>query len=81
MMSSELFNFSTPALPRDPASRTEYLHIQRPLKRVLAFTGRTIDDVVNSRIAKNQVTGYYKLYRQVQRRSEIVELENHWNGV
>jgi hypothetical protein len=46
---------------------------------VLAFTGLTIDDVVNSRIAKNQVLGYWKLSRQIDRSSEITELERQWN--
>src|SRR3954463_3715313 len=49
------------------------------LNRVLAFTGLSIDDVVNSPIAKNQVRGYWKLSKTVDRRSEIVELERQWN--
>ena len=53
--------------------------IQRPLDRVLAFTRRTIDDVVNSPLAKNEVYGYFKLQRFVERRSETVELERAWN--
>jgi len=53
--------------------------VQRPLNRVLAFTGRTIDDVVNDPIAKNQVYGYYKLYRQVERAGEVRDLERQWN--
>ena len=53
--------------------------IRRPLNRVLAFIGRSIDDVVNDPIVKNQVYGYYKLHRQVERASEIRELERQWN--
>jgi hypothetical protein len=53
--------------------------VQKRLGRILAFCGLTIDDVVNSRIAKNQVLGYYKLSKMVDRRSEIVELERQWN--
>ena len=53
--------------------------VQRPLNRVLAFIGRTIDDVVNDPIVKNQVYGYYKLHRQVERASEIRDLERQWN--
>ena len=53
--------------------------VQRPLNRVLAFTGRTIDDVVNDRMVKNQVYGYYKLYRQIERAGEIRDLERQWN--
>ena len=53
---------------------------RRPLHRVLAFTGQSIDDVVNSPIAKNHVLGYFKLYKWIQRGSEIVELEKQWSG-
>lgn len=52
---------------------------QRPLSRVLAFTGRSIDDVVNNPIVKNEVLGYYKLHRFVQRRCDITDLEKQWN--
>jgi hypothetical protein len=52
---------------------------QRVLHRVLNFTGRTIDDVVNNPIAKNEVLGYYKLHKFVERRSDMVELERQWN--
>ena len=62
--------------PPDPQVR---FASQRPLHRVLAFTRRSIDDVVNNRIAKNEVYGYYKLHRQVQRAGEIRELEKQWN--
>lgn len=53
---------------------------EQPLRRVLAFTGRSIDDVVNCPIAKRQVIGFYKLHRQVERSCEITELERWWNG-
>ena len=53
---------------------------QRPLNRVLAFIGRTIDDVVNDPIVKNQVYGYYKLHRQIERAAEICDLERQWNA-
>ena len=55
--------------------------VEKRLNRVLAFTGLTIHDVVNSPIAKNTVLGYFKLSRMVDRRSEIVELERQWNSV
>ena len=64
--------------PPDPQIRYAS---QRPLHRVLAFTGRSIDDVVNDPIAKNQVYGYYKVLRQVQRSSEVRDLERQWNPV
>jgi hypothetical protein len=54
--------------------------IQRPLQRILAFRGRSIDDVVNDRIVKNEIYGYYKLHRQVGRTCEVVGLERQWNS-
>ena len=53
--------------------------VQTRLGRVLAFTRLTIHDVVNSRIAKNQVLGYWKLSQQVDRSMETTELERQWN--
>ena len=61
--------------------RTEFVLVQRPLQRILAFTRRSIDDVVNDPIAKNEVYGYFKLSRQIERVSEISELERQWNSV
>jgi len=54
--------------------------IERRLTRILAFTGLTIDDVVNNPIAKNQVRGYFKLSKWMDRREEVVELERQWNA-
>lgn len=54
--------------------------IQRPLQRILAFRGRSIDDIVNDRIVKNEIYGYWKLHKQVERTCEIVELERQWNA-
>ena len=71
------FRRSRPSVHGD---RVEYVQIQQPLRRVLAFTGRSIDEVVNSPIAKNHVRTYYKLYRAVQRGCEIIDLERWWNG-
>ena len=52
---------------------------QHPLHSVLRFLDRDIDDVVNDPIVKNQVIGYFKLHRQVQRACEVVDLERQWN--
>jgi len=73
--------FELPFARERNGSHQKVSHVmsQRPLHRVLNFTGRTIDDVVNSPIAKNQVLGYYKLHRFVERRCEIVDLERQWN--
>jgi len=59
----------------------EFVVRQQALQRVLAFTGRSIDDVVNDPIAKNQVRGYFKLAKQIERAGEVTELERQWNGV
>lgn len=59
--------------------RTEHIVVQRPLRRVLAAIGRTIDDVVNDPMVKREVLGFYKLHRWVDRQGEIVELERQWN--
>ena len=66
------------ALLNPPEPQVRYAS-QRALQRVLAFTRRTIDDVVNDRIAKNEVLGYYKVLRQVERACEVRELERQWN--
>lgn len=61
--------------------RVEFVLVQRPLQRILAFTRRSIDDVVNDPIAKNEVLGYYKLHKQIRRATEARELERQWNSV
>jgi hypothetical protein len=64
-----------------PPSETgvEFVMPQRALQRILAFIGRSIDDVVNEPIAKNQVLGYFKLSKQIERSGEVRELEKQWN--
>ncbi len=61
-------------------AHTHLVQVRRPLRRVLAVAGKSIDDVVNCPVAKNQVLGYYKLHRQVERACEISELERWWGG-
>ena len=63
------------------ADRTEFILLQRPLQRILAFTRRSIDDVVNDPIAKREVLGYYKLHKQIVRAGEVGDLERQWNSV
>lgn len=65
----------------ESADRTEFLLVYRPLQRILAFTRRSIDDVVNDPIAKREVLGYYKLSRQIARSIETGELERQWSSV
>ncbi len=79
MIEPEFLGMSRSSLPPSGGSPTEYVVVRRPLHRVLAFTGRSIDDIVNSPIVKNQVLGYYKLHRWVDRQGEILDLEKSWN--
>ena len=65
----------------DEGARTEHVLIQHPLQRVLSFCHRTIDDVVNSPLVKNEVLGYYKVYRQIRRGADVLDLERQWNAV
>ena len=68
------------ALPQKPnGDHVENVLTLRPLDRILSFTRRSIDDVVNDPIVRNEVLGYFKLYRWVQRESEIHDLERQWN--
>jgi hypothetical protein len=67
--------------PADAGARTEFILLQRPLRRILAFTRRSIDDVVNDPIAKREVLGYYKLHKQIARTVEVRDLERQWNAV
>lgn len=62
------------------AGATEHVMTQRPLRRVLAFRGRTIDDVINDPIVKNEIFAFWKLSKQIQRTSEVVDLERQWNA-
>lgn len=81
MSFSSLFSFGRRSLPAAAPDPTEYLVVQRPLRRVLAFTGRSIDDVVNDPIVKREVLGYYKLHKQIHRAGEVGDLERQWNDI
>jgi hypothetical protein len=76
-----LFGPFRKSLPIELPDPTEYAVVQRPLRRVLAFTGRSIDDVVNCSIVKREVLGYYKLHKQIGRRMEVRDLERQWNAI
>lgn len=74
------FQFSSRrSLPASPAPITR-VEVQRPLRDVLSFTRHSIDDVVNSPVAKARVLGYYKLKLWIHRRCELVDLERQWSG-
>jgi hypothetical protein len=79
------FNLFSPFPKRlqsiDLPDPTEYTVVQRPLRRVLAFTGRSIDDVVNNPIVKREILGYYKLHKQIHRSGEARDLERQWNDI
>ncbi len=67
-------------LPPATGGRTEIVQTQKVLRRILSFTGKSIDDVVNDPIAKRLVLGYYKLDTWVGREIEIGDLERQWNS-
>jgi hypothetical protein len=78
---STLGIFGRAPLPLDPPERNEQVVVQKVLHHVLAFTGHSIDDVVNDPIVKRKVLGFYKLHNWVSRESEISSLERQWNTV
>src|SRR5215207_4921610 len=80
MSISSLFNFARrPFAPPPADGNMTIVQPQRVLSRVLSFTGKTIDDVVNDPIAQRQVLGYFKLHKWVERETEIGDLERQWN--
>jgi hypothetical protein len=79
MLINPLEGLGARRLRRDEVPGTEHVMIVRPLQRILAFTGRSIHDVINNPIARREVAGYFKLHRQIERVSEIRELERQWN--
>ena len=79
MSNANSLGFGRPYLPRSGPAPTTQVIVQKVLHRVLAFTGRTIDDVINDPIARHHVRGYFKLHRWVERESEISEMERAWN--
>jgi hypothetical protein len=64
---------------RDADTRVEHVLTQRPLQRLLAFAGRSIDDVVNCPVSKRIMQRYYKIGRAIERQHEVDELEHQWN--
>ena len=74
-----VLNFGRGHVPPPGDGQTEIVHLQSALRRVLAFTGHTIDDVVNDPVAKARVLGFYKLHRWVGRENEVSDLERQWN--
>lgn len=60
--------------------RIEQVIVQRPLDRILSFTGRTIHDVINDPLARNEIRRWFKTYKWVERAMEVSDLERQWNG-
>jgi hypothetical protein len=58
-----------------------YLLARLPLQRILAFRARSIDDVVNNPLVKNEILGFWKLHKQLEAMTEALELEQQWNSV
>jgi hypothetical protein len=78
---SKLFGLGLQSPLHQPAEepRTSHVVLQSVLRRVLNFTGHTIDDIINSPVARRDVRTWFKLHKFVERRSEVVELERQWN--
>jgi hypothetical protein len=69
-----------PTRPHAASSNPRLVVADRPLRQVLAFTRRSIHDIVNCEIAKREVLGYYKLKCDIHRRCEATDLERWWTG-
>jgi hypothetical protein len=81
MQAGGIFGGSSGDLRRDHEPvQPKLVVVQKSLRRILAFTGLSIDDVVDSPFAKREVIKYYKVDRTVSRRTEILELEEQWNS-
>ena len=81
-MQMSLFNslgIGVPRLAQPALSRHEYVMVHRPLRSVMAFLGCSIDQVCDDPIVKNQVFGYFKLYKEIDRKMEVGDLERQWN--
>jgi hypothetical protein len=82
MGAMSLFNslgIGIPRLPPPMVGGHEMIHVHRPLRRVMAFVGCSIDELCNDPMVKNAVFGYFKLYKEIHRRGEVRELERQWN--
>ena len=75
------FSFRPVKLPQQAGAQPQYLVVDRPLDRILAFTGYSIDDIVDNPIARQTVFGFFKVHKQIQRRAEVLELERQWNAI
>ena len=76
---SNALGFGRSHLPELDRPKAQYVIRQQMLQRVLAFRRRSIDDVVNDPIVKNDILGYWKVLKQIDRRCQTLELERQWN--
>ena len=67
--------------PLNPFGGTpvEYLQRADEMRRLLAFAGRTIDEVVNCPVARREVISYFRIGHQMRRIAEVDALERQWN--
>ena len=49
------------------------------LSRVLAFCGYSHEDLEHNPVARNEVSFYLHVDREIERRAEVVDLEKQWN--
>ena len=49
------------------------------MRRLLAFAGRSIDDVVNCPVARRDVISFFRIGNQMTRLAEVDALERQWN--
>lgn len=49
------------------------------MRRLLAFAGRSIDEVVNCPVARREVISYFRIGKQMDRITEVDALERQWN--
>jgi hypothetical protein len=57
----------------------EYVQRDGQMRRLLAFAGRSIDEVVNCPFARREVITYFRIGRQMTRLAEVDALERQWN--
>jgi hypothetical protein len=67
------------AIARSPGV-AEYRIPQFMLRRVLKYTGHTIDEVINDASVRYEVAGYYKLSRQLERRCDEMSEQAPYAG-
>lgn len=64
-------------LPLSP--RVEHVQRADQMRRLLAFAGRSIDDVVNCPVARRDVISFFRIGKQMARLAEVDALERQWN--